>query len=1532
MNITNDLEEENETPHSLTVLCGREFWNVTSAWEADLPDVGLCLERTVLIWVPCIFLWVFSPFHLLMLRRKGHLYMRWTKLFSVKIVTGCMLVAAGITELAWAFVLSSQGMSLPVNEYLAPVVLLLTYSLHLILVVMGRCHGERSSPLIYFFWLLMVLCGAPQVFTTVQYTIDQDDRLHLLMAVTFLVEYSGAVVLFAANCIADQTSGFPLPSKNKNPMPSSSASFMSKVTFHWVNNVMWKGYRSNLSPEDIWDLPSRMSTVNLDKKWDEAWEKETKKQRNASSKEGSETHIKVSVLRVLMRRFLLPAILASLLYLISETIVFASPRILRALIQFTMSLDEPAWHGYFYALLLLSVMLLNTIIKNVFFFMTHMLCVQIRSSVMTAVYRKALLLSNTSRRETTLGEIVNLMAIDSQRLGDVIIFLNFSFVAPIIIAIAIGELWQILGPSALSGLAVLLIIIPANSVLANKIKALQVSQMKCKDSRIKLITEILNGIKVLKLYAWEGSFAAHVDAIRNSEIKIMKKIAFIQATTSFLFNTTPYFVTLVSFTTFVMVSEENTLNAQNAFVAIALINILNLPLLMLPNTFAHCIQANVSLKRLGKYFNASNIDLDSVKEDKEEGSAVAVYEGQFSWGTLTNEESWKLKDINIQVPKKSLVAVVGSVGAGKSSIISALLGEMEKESGHVIMNGKIAYVSQQAWLQNDSLKENILWGEDFDAIKYEKVIEACALQPDLDMLPGGDMTEVGEKGLNLSGGQKQRISLARAVYSNPDIIILDDPLSAVDAHVGRHIFEKLIGPEGLTKDKTRILITHAVWVLPQMDEIFVVQDGRLVERGTYNKLLSEGGNFAQFLLQHITSHTEKDEEELEVVYGQLEETSVKQALMRQVSLHSSGNDVRRRNSSRRSRTTSTGSSQHQSESICSAFKSTSTLNVEKEEGTAEEMRHILIKEENMEKGKVKLQVYHFYAMSMGFLRALLPILFFISAQGCKAGSNLWLLKHSSPVDTVGNTTIEEFNRSEFLAGYGGFGIGQCLFFFVGALTTWTGTLKAAEKIHHELLHNVLHLPMSFFDTNPSGRIMNRMSKDMDALDSLLPNVINGSMSCFAQVLITMAIVISSTPVVAVVIFPVLVVYYFVQKIYITSARQIKRIESLAKSPIFSFFSESLQGVSTIRAFKKQADFVNVCGEKVDAAAKAYVTNVATNRWLLVRLETLGNLITFAAAIFAVAGRGSIEPGIVGLSITYALEVTFIMNAMIRHACEVEANIVSAERIQEYIKEEQEAPWTTDNTKTSPSKSWPDNGCIKFFKYQSRYRPGLELVLKGITCEVKAGEKVGIVGRTGAGKSSLTLGLFRIVEAAGGSIKIDKVNIAGIGLHELREKLTIIPQDPVIFSGTLRMNLDPFSEYSDAEVWNAIQNAHLEDYVKAQASSFYTTIDEGGSNLSVGQRQLVCLARALLRKSKILVLDEATAAVDLDTDDLIQETIRREFADCTILTIAHRLNNIMDCDRVMVLDKGLIAEFSTPSELLSNKHSIFYGMAEDAGLT
>ncbi|GFN98305.1 multidrug resistance-associated protein 1 [Plakobranchus ocellatus] len=494
---------------------------------------------------------------------------------------------------------------------------------------------------------------------------------------------------------------------------------------------------------------------------------------------------------------------------------------------------------------------------------------------------------------------------------------------------------------------------------------------------------------------------------------------------------------------------------------------------------------------------------------------------------------------------------------------------------------------------------------------------------------------------------------------------------------------------------------------------------------------------------------------------------------------------------------------------------------------------------------------------------------------------------------------------------------------------YLGAIRAANLLHLGLLANILASPMSFFDTTPIGRIVNRFSKDVDTVDVVIPLISGMFLMCVFQTLSTLLVISLSTPMFLMVIFPLLCFYYFVQRFYVATSRQLKRLESVSRSPIYSHFGETVTGAVTIRAYGQEQRFIKDSQTKVDDNQICYYPSIVANRWLAIRLEVVGNLIIFFASLFAVLGREDLSPGIVGLSITYAMNVTQTLNWMVRMTCELETNIVAVERIKEYTETPTEAAWVIEHNR--PSSNWPDKGEVQFKDYQLRYREGLDLVLKGITCNIASGEKVGIVGRTGAGKSSLTMALFRIIEAAGGQIVLDGMDISTIGLHDLRSKITIIPQDPVLFSGTLRMNVDPFGRYSDEQVWSALEHAHLKTFVSGLAEGLLFECSEGGENLSVGQRQLVCLARALLRKTQLLILDEATAAVDLETDDLIQATIRTEFEECTVLTIAHRLNTIMDYTRIMVLDAGQIKEFKSPQALLEDTNSIFHGMAKDAGL-
>jgi len=939
---------------------------------------------------------------------------------------------------------------------------------------------------------------------------------------------------------------------------------------------------------------------------------------------------------------------------------------------------------------------------------------------------------------------------------------------------------------------------------------------------------------------------------------------------------------------------------------------------MLPMMIASVIQSSVSIKRINKYMNLHELSEDrDVKKDDTNENAVTIEKASFSWSNhITGEPT--LKNIDFGIKKKSLTAIVGSVGTGKSSLMSAILGEMEKISGTTSVDGSIGYCAQQAWIQNATLKENILFHNEFDKKRYNKILESCAMKADLETLPAGDATEIGEKGINLSGGQKHRVALARVIYSDVDICLLDDPLSAVDSHVGRHIFDNVIGPDGLLADKTRIVVTNAVNFLSQVDEILVLKDGEIAERGTYQELLDQQGPFSQFLQEHGTDE-DGDASDSDATVEELQ---------RQESLEKESSSPEKRASLQRlrSRKSTTG------EDVKSPKKTETQYETEK-----------------METGKVKLEVYLYYVKNMGFGLFGACVSMFTLYQICSTGSSIWLSVWSNRAENATNPeSVPEFeeistnstslnNTSNihdeekwFLTVYGLFGVGQTITVVFAALLLYLSTLTGAKTLHNKMLGNILRNPLSFFDTTPQGRILNRFGKDVDVMDTTMAMLIRGWITCLLAVISTFLIISYTTPLFLIPIAVVMGCYYFVQRIYVATSRQLKRLESVTKSPIFSHFGETLNGVATIRAFSLQHDFIKRSERLVDDNQKANYPAIVANRWLAVRLEMVGNLIIFCSALLAVLGKDSLTPGLVGLSVSYALSVTQTLNWLVRMTSELETNIVAVERLKEYSETQCEAEWKLESDEKLVE--WPEKASIEFKNVNARYREGLPLVLKDLSFAIEAGQKVGIVGRTGAGKSSVTLTLFRIVELDQGQICIDGVDIASLGLHTLRNKLTIIPQDPVLFSGSLRMNLDPVKQFTDSQLWETLKMSHLENFVTNLKEGLEHEITEGGENVSVGQRQLICLARALLRKTKILVLDEATAAVDLETDDLIQGTLKNSFNDCTVLTIAHRLSTIMDYDKVLVMQEGQVAEFASPKELLEDKSTIFYSMCSDANLT
>uniref|UniRef100_A0A8U7N2J6 ABC-type glutathione-S-conjugate transporter n=1 Tax=Corvus moneduloides TaxID=1196302 RepID=A0A8U7N2J6_CORMO len=1162
------------------------------------------------------------------------------------------------------------------------------------------------------------------------------------------------------------------------------------------------------------------------------------------------------LMKTLAKTFRQNLLLAVAFKVVHDALVFVSPQLLKLLIAFVSDEDSFAWQGYLYAILLFLTALIQSLCLQQHFSLCFQLGINVRASLIAAIYKKV-----STRKESTVGETVNLMSADAQRFMDMANFVHQLWSSPLQIILSIVFLWGELGPSVLAGIATMVLLIPINAFLVAKAKTIQ-----------NLLTLLI--LQILKLFAWEPSFEKRVNDIRAHELKNLVNFGYLQSVS--------IFVSLASFAVYVLVDENNILDAQKAFTAISLFNVLRFPMAMLPMVLSSLVQTNVSTARLERYLSGEDLDTSAIHHNPIELMGdLAVLLPQPSC----------LCSVTLDVTPGSLVAVVGAVGSGKSSLVSAMLGEMENIKGHINIQGSLAYVPQQAWIQNATLKDNILFGSELDEAKYQQVLKACALLPDLELLPAGDQTEIGEKGINLSGGQKQRVSLARAVYSNADIYILDDPLSAVDAHVGKYLFEHVLGPKGLLQKKTRILVTHSISFLPQVDNIVVLAAGAVSEHGSYSTLLAKKGAFAQFLN----------------LYGNQEE------------------DVPEEN------TTGIGNTVGlwQLEGLCIlSRKSTSSRKKAQEEPPKKLKGQQLIEKEAVETGRVKFSMYLRYLRAVGLCFSFWIVMGYVGQYVAYVGSNLWLSAWTDDAQHYVNQTYPTQQRDLRIGVFGALGVSQGEGGRTAVPTRLIcGAMRASRVMHQQLLSNILRVPMSFFDTTPTGRIINRFAKDIFTVDETIPMSFRTWLSCFMAIISTLIMICLATPFFAVVIVPLSVFYYFVLRFYISTSRQLRRLDSVTRSPIYSHFGETVSGLSVIRAYGHQERFLKHNETTMDINQKSVYSWIISNRWLAIRLEFVGSLVVFFSALLAVIAKGTLEGGIVGLSVSSALNVTQTLNWLVRTSSELETNIVAVERVHEYMKVQNEAPWVT---KKRPPRGWPSKGEIQFIDYQVRYRPELDLVLQGISCNIGSTEKVGVVGRTGAGKSSLTNCLFRVLEAAGGKITIDEVDIATIGLHDLRKNLTIIPQDPVLFTGTLRMNLDPFDQYSDEEVWKALELAHLKTYVQGLPEGLLHLVSEGGENLSVGQRQLVCLARALLRKAKILILDEATAAVDLETDHLIQTTIRREFADCTVLTIAHRLHTIMDSNRVMVLQAGQIVEFDSPEALLM-KQGIFSAMAKDAGI-
>lgn len=1554
----------------------------------DEVDLSLCFEDTAILYGISVLLWLLAVAEFSYSKRRQATpssSLNWVILAKLGVLV--VPVATAVCDLVYSiYQAAGTDQEVAYYLYLSPIVLALSMVVIAMVMLFERALGVRSSGLVFLFWMGLAIYGLFKFRSLVLIARDEDQVSDVFRFVTFCFQFVAFLTEFVLSFFAEPKSKRYYhfgDEDERKPCPENDATFLSRITWWWLTGLIWRGWRKALDYSELTALNPEDKSGQVAPRFQQNWDREINKagityhtpvpeeaeyqpinvggdsdvhvltplSRTGPDGRGQRSPKEPSLSIALARSFGGMFMMAALFKVTSDLLGFASPQILKLMIRYTEDPLEPAWRGYLYAVLLFIAAVVQSLCLHQYWHRCFTVGMRARTAIIAAIYSKALRMSSKARRNTTVGEIVNLMSVDAQRIMDLAPYLHMLWSAPLQIVVALVLLWFTMGPSIFAGFVVMVLLIPLNAIIAILARQLQVTQMMQKDSRIKLMNEVLNGIRVIKLYAWEIPFKKLIMDIRQGELSTLRKSAYLNAGFSFTWTCAPFLVSLATFATYALINRDNPderLTADKVFVALSLFNIIRFPLSLLPMLITFVVQASVSVKRLRNFLKSDELDPSVVQwrpePARDHEDAVSVVDGKFTWD---DPERPTLSNIDLHVKPGQLVAVVGHVGAGKSSLVQALLGEMDKLGGSVAIKGHVAYVPQQAWIQNATLKDNILFGKGDSHSLYKRTVDACALTPDLEILPAGDQTEIGEKGINLSGGQKQRVSLARSVYQEADVYLLDDPLSAVDSHVGKHIFEEVIGPCGVLKNKVRVLVTHGVGFLSQCDQIVVMDGGRITEVGTYNDLMDDDGVFADFIRTYANVEETEEEDPTLSEYAEFEENHLQDVRGNITGLYEEAEAETRKMAIKKhlERSRSVDCSKvvrpelKRRTSRVDLIRQLSKQQSIRDEEQKEEAGN-LIAEEMAQKGNVKLSVLTAYVKACTYSLTLLVVLFFILNNGASVGSNFWLAHYSNQqgqnnTNATANGTAPSQDLALFLGVYAGLGFSQALFILLGSFTMATAAIFASTLLHNEMLDSILRSPMSFFDTTPLGRVLNRFSKDIYTIDETIPSSLRTFLMTLFGVVSTIIVIVIATPIFLAVIVPLAVLYVLIQRFYVATSRQLKRLESITRSPIYTHFQETITGASSIRAYHQQERFVVESNNRVDHNQVAYYPSICANRWLAIRLEFLGNLIILFAALFAAIQRNygdqinlPISAGLVGLSITYALQVTSVLNMTVRMTSELETNIVAVERTKEYTETANEAPAVIESNRPRPD--WPAAGHVKFDHYSTRYREGLDLVLKDIAADVPAGTKVGIVGRTGAGKSSLTLALFRIIEPANGAILIDGFNIVEFGLEDLRSRITIIPQDPVLFSGTLRMNLDPFESYSDEEVWRSLENAHLSAFVSTLGDRLQHPIAEGGENLSVGQRQLVCLARALLRKTKILVLDEATAAVDLETDDLIQKTIRSEFADCTVITIAHRLNTVMDYDFIMVLDAGRVVEFEAPAELI-NKRGVFYSMAKDAGL-
>jgi ABC-type multidrug transport system fused ATPase/permease subunit len=1215
----------------------------------------------------------------------------------------------------------------------------------------------------------------------------------------------------------------------------------------------------------------------------------------------------------------------------------------------------PYWWGWCF----LAGAVLAQILGSFFYYHAlmrgHTLGLRLRAVLTTLVYQKALRLPPSKSRNT--GQIVNLVASDTQLLSDTLVFFNQGFIAPIQIIVTTGLIGRHLGAYCLIPLGVLIIAFPFVGFISSRIGVLRSNQQKATDDRVKLVKELISAVRIVKYYAWEKPFKKNIDKFRKTEVKwVMRGLLNRAGMIGVLVNVPAIGIGL----TFFFYGLNNNFSPKVIFPALSLLNLLRSPFTFLPIMFAMGSQYAVTFDRIFQFANGKDLPkrpsetaVDSAGKKKLGKTAIRIKKGDFTWTPEDPDAKVTLTNVNISVKRGETIMVVGSVGSGKSSIGMAVLGEIPKLKGEVAVDGTVAYVAQEAWIINATVRDNILFGAPFDEKKYNKVLQMAALIPDLAILSAGDMTEIGDRGINLSGGQKQRVSIARALYADRDVYIFDDPFSAVDSHVAQHLVENVVRGWLRKQGKTAFVITNQLQFLPAADKIILMKNGLVAETGTFDELQSNGKEFSALVAEFGITNKPADDSE---------ESSTSES-------HSK-----------------LGAS---SDSVKEGKKVTADERKKLDEAALKAGN--LTGNEEQEEGNIGWRIYWYYIKSGGIGLFLLGLLFLAAGCGIRVYYSIWLADWSTAqslqlyLPVVYNASVLSGLRANLVNATGA-PISDALFSnvtgglapatfvappniyppqaYVGrASNVWYGAYlgmvfietfamvgrqilnvfwgrNASIVVHSALMTSIVRATTSFFDMTPMGRLLTRFSKDIGLIDQMLPGQFSTYVDMVFNLLSAFANMATTSPYILIAVAVGAIAYYIMQAYYRKTSIEIQRLESVSRAPIFSHLNETLEGAQTIRAYGMEHRFKVANMNKIDHNSVDFIALRYCSMWFGLRLDFFGTLImgvTFLAIVL-LRLSGSIDVSLASLALSSTTGITFMLSALSMNAAELETRMNSVERILQYTEIEQEAPEFIDDNR--PDKTWPQKGKVEFKELSIAYKTGPldengnhtygEPVLKKVSAVIKPKEKIGIVGRTGAGKSTLITALFRLVEPVHGTTLIDGVDINKIGLTDLRTKLSIIPQMPVLFIGTVRYNVDPFNEKQDDDIWHALKLVGLSDYITSLSGKLDAAVEENGQNFSVGQRQLLAMARALLRNAHILLLDEATAAVDNETDAMIQKMVRKNFSDRTVITIAHRLNTIMDYDRIMVLDKGKLIEFDSPANLLKDSKGIFTSMVDATG--